>query len=304
MTQLNRQKIVVPYDFSDEALAAMESGDHATAKTKLDQLLLAAPEPPRVNDVAGAYATLSAELEDLSLLRRAVWLAPDHPDQSRWRGRLELAEAEADRERGFIDPDAYREALRLDPSDSTRDAVADVLGDDEAEELAPDVEESSSGILLLAFLLISICALAGAYRAGWLKVPRRARIFLTMLRNRATPSKREPTPRARSLDPSLVFGSSSDTAAPNTEPEARAPSEPVAPKPDTAALVFGFTSADTTIKQQPIEDASATLEQMPISEPVTDDEPDTEPGAEPVLAGLMFAAPDKVETLPGAPAPE
>lgn len=257
----------------DEALKSLDEGDHATAREQLDRLLLEIPQPPRVNDVAAAYATLAEALEEPELFRRAAWLAPEHPDAAGWQAHLDLIEAEALREEGFVDPETYREVLRHDHSDAARAAAEEVIGSDETEELAaPAPSESSSWPWLVGLLLVMCIGGVVAYMRGDLRVPRHVRLLLARL-DRARVKEIEAP--ARAIDAQLIFG-------------------PAAEANDTQPLVDVAPDTQPEIEEPPLD----THPDLAV------DDPDTQPGDEPEpFAALMFGAPEDVDTLPGAPAP-
>lgn len=257
----------------DEALKLLDQGDHASAREQLDRLLLEIPQPPRIADVAAAYATLAEALEEPALFRRAAWLAPEHPDAAGWRAHLDLIEAEALREEGFVDPETYREVLRHDHSDAARAAAEEVIGSDETEDLAAPAPSESSPWLWI-FGLIAVACIGGvvAYKRGDLRVPRRAKMLLA--RVRAGRRVREAAEPARAIDAQLIFGPGVDAN-------------------DTQPLVDVDPDTQPEIDEPPLD-----------TQPDLALDPDTQPGetAEP-FAALMFGAPEDVDTLPGAPAP-
>ena len=270
------EKRLAPYAGRvDEALKKIDEGDHAEARRLLDRLLLEIAQPPRPHDVAAGYAALAEALDEPALYRRATWLAPEHPQVNAWRARLTLIEAEALRATGLVDPEAYREVLRHDGSDEARAAAEDVLGSDETEQLAtPAPSDSSPWIWIVGLLLMAALGGVVAFKRGDLRVPRRLLLLLDRARRLRMPAE-PPSEAPRAIDAQMIFG---PAAAHDTQPLVDVSPEPAFDtQPDLAV-----------------------------------DDPDTEPGAEvpasqrsepQPLSALMFAKPEDVDTLPGAPAP-
>ncbi|HJL00148.1 MAG TPA: hypothetical protein RMH85_10370 [Polyangiaceae bacterium LLY-WYZ-15_(1-7)] len=131
----------------DAALEALEAGRHEEAERALDAVLRDAPEPPRPGIVGDALLRLGvARGDELGGLRRALWLAPDAPEAARWRGRRIFLEAEADRARGVLDAEGYREAARLDPRAEHGERVAELLGEEVPVEAAPRAEGGEAAV--------------------------------------------------------------------------------------------------------------------------------------------------------------
>ncbi|MAQ18454.1 MAG: hypothetical protein CMN30_27095 [Sandaracinus sp.] len=149
-------------------LEAAESGDVATATTKLDEVLVAAPLHPRRADIARAYLAL-AEVDEArhdAFVRRAGLLAPDEPEV---RAAVRLMEAEADLARGVLDADAWRIAARAGHP-RAREVVADLLEEElpelpEEPESAAPVEVPWTWLGALALLLVGL-VLAWRYRSS------------------------------------------------------------------------------------------------------------------------------------------
>ncbi|MCA9614472.1 MAG: hypothetical protein KC586_17070, partial [Myxococcales bacterium] len=151
----------------DAAKQAMDEGRARDALGELELVLRETPTPPRADELASMLARLATELDDaeaIRLLRRALWLAPEHGEVATWRGRLALLEAEADRARGVLDLDAYEGAARLSLSEGERERVAAVLDEGDVETLTEVAEPEGPGfpwsalgllaLLVFAFLIV------------------------------------------------------------------------------------------------------------------------------------------------------
>ncbi|MCB9613305.1 MAG: hypothetical protein H6722_12715 [Sandaracinus sp.] len=151
----------------DAAKQAMDEGRARDALGELELVLRETPTPPRADELASMLARLATELDDaeaIRLLRRALWLAPEHAEAATWRGRLALLEAEADRARGVLDLDAYEAAARLSLSEGERERVAAVLDEGDVETLTEVAEPEGPGfpwsalgllaLLVFAFLIV------------------------------------------------------------------------------------------------------------------------------------------------------
>jgi len=119
----------------EAGLEAFASGDLETMRTHFDAVLRDAPTHPQRARMAEGYAALGN-------LRRAIRLSPE--EAATWRAALLVQEAEADREAGFFDADAYREAARLDPSNEAAREVVRELLDEEVAELTDAPEEPAA----------------------------------------------------------------------------------------------------------------------------------------------------------------
>ncbi|MBX3250528.1 MAG: hypothetical protein KF901_25350 [Myxococcales bacterium] len=155
----------------DEAVVALDAGDEAAALRLVEEVLRDAPEPPRPEVVAGALARVAATMagEDaLRLVRRALWLAPSHPDASAWRARELFLEAELDRERGMLDLDAYRAALpalALPEERATAGALLPEVDRAPTPELDEPVGEEGEGAPLedIGLVILALLGIGVAY---------------------------------------------------------------------------------------------------------------------------------------------
>lgn len=114
---LDEQRLAPATEQLDAGLAALASGDLSAMEQAFGRALLLEPEHPRRAEMAPGYVRLAAEhpTESAQYLRRALLLAPESADASRWQAALLFAEAESHRAAGALDAERYREVLRLDP---------------------------------------------------------------------------------------------------------------------------------------------------------------------------------------------
>lgn len=162
----------------EAGLAAFAAGDLRTAEEKLDSVLVRAPRLDRRAELGPAYAAIAraklaaAAAEDVAPgtaaahreaaergLRRAIWLAPDHPEARAWRADLAWLDAERARASGVVDLAAYRDAVALAPDHERASAALERLA------VSADGTPASSSTtrrwaLAAAGILLAVAALA------------------------------------------------------------------------------------------------------------------------------------------------
>ena len=146
-----------------EGNAALARGDLDAMRERFDAVLRRAPGLEGRDELAPGYAALAERelaadrLERAgALYRRAVRLAPDHPEANRWRADVAFVEAELSLARGAVDLTGYEAAVALAPGHPAATRALDVLTG-QAEERATDrrrVAGAGAALLLLlaAFL--------------------------------------------------------------------------------------------------------------------------------------------------------
>lgn len=143
--------------------AALAAGELDAMRERFDAVLRRAPGLEGRAELGPGYAMLAArELagdrldEAAALYRRAVRLAPDHPDANRWRAEVAYVEAELSLARGTVDLGSYETAVALAPGHAAATRALDLLTG-EADERSSDrrrVAAAGAALLLLlaAFL--------------------------------------------------------------------------------------------------------------------------------------------------------
>jgi tetratricopeptide (TPR) repeat protein len=141
-----------------EGKAALARGDLDPMGERFDAVLRRAPGLEGRAELAPGYAALAAReiagdrlAGAATLYRRAVRLAPDHPEANRWRADVAYVEAELSLARGTVDLAAYEEAVALAPGHPGATRALDVLTG-QAEERATDrrrVAAAGAALLLL-----------------------------------------------------------------------------------------------------------------------------------------------------------
>ena len=144
-----------------EGLEAARRGDWETMRERYDRALRREPLLPRRSEMAAGYVAEATQRLDaltgtddapavdaaLTLLRRAVRLAPEHPEVSTWRATVAFHEAERMRQLGVLDEGAYEAVLVARPDHAGAAAVLADIEDGGVGEVEP------SGSLLAAQLL-------------------------------------------------------------------------------------------------------------------------------------------------------
>lgn len=99
----------------EEGVAARDRGDLAAMEERFADVLARAPDVENGEAMAEGYALIAAQHPRRAAwaYRRALRLAPDHANASRWRAELAFFEAERDRRRGFADVAAYERVIAL-----------------------------------------------------------------------------------------------------------------------------------------------------------------------------------------------
>lgn len=113
----------------EAGLIAKSRGDLREMRARFDEVLARAPEPEDPAPLAEGYAALAAHEASPErrawAYRRALRLAPEHPDSARWRGELAFARTERALEHGVLDEDRVRDVIGVAPDhDGARELLA------------------------------------------------------------------------------------------------------------------------------------------------------------------------------------
>jgi hypothetical protein len=127
---LDARRLAPANELLDEGLAAAGRRDWDVMRERYDRALRREPLLPRRPEMSAGYAAEATQRLDvladstdaqavdgaLGLLRRAVRLAPEHPDAGSWRATVAFHEAERARSRGVLDEGAYEAVLAARPN--------------------------------------------------------------------------------------------------------------------------------------------------------------------------------------------
>jgi hypothetical protein len=245
----------------DAGLAAMRDGRLAEVERRLDRVLAIAPSPPRLTEIATAYAAIGADRLDrgdrpgaLRAYRRAARLAPAAEGMREWQAQIAFAEAEERRAAGVLDLPGYRRALELDPG---HEAAADAL-ERHSEEGAASTRGLRNAAVIGAAVLL---ALLGVFLV-WPRRRREAALPVAVAEPPVAGALPvEPVPEPADLEPAvepererpepapvavpiaaLVLGTGADAAPPPAAPPAAVP---------IAALVLGAAAEAAPMEREP-----------------------------------------------------
>jgi tetratricopeptide (TPR) repeat protein len=171
----DRARLTEVYELMDQGLTSAGRGDHAAATKAFDQVLARSPLFERRDEMAPAYlaqadrlAAAGEDAEALVALRKALRIAPGHPDKAKTESKLCYLEGKVLADRGTPDRFILRRALALDPDNAAARALLARL---EGHSLERQQRITRYG----AAAAVGVVALALLILLGWRRRPARAK---------------------------------------------------------------------------------------------------------------------------------